>query len=189
MSIAQAFNEITEAQGGAPSSSGSIASAIDALNDTLAGSDQPGAATIEDAVRLLGQHIGGGPAPSGTIEITENGEGIDVASYAYADVSVSGGGDLPDYVFLMVANYEDETWTLPNTAGEIRTAIDSPNNKTVVLLKPPTDQHDVYYSVLGLVSTYTSEGYEFNFSGVSSTGSLLDESYWAETLDGYPMFD
>ena len=31
-------------------------------------------------------------APSGTIEITENSEGIDVAQYAYADVNVSGGG-------------------------------------------------------------------------------------------------
>lgn len=33
-----------------------------------------------------------GDAPTGTIEITENGEGIDVSSYAYADVNVSGGG-------------------------------------------------------------------------------------------------
>ena len=32
--------------------------------------------------------------PTGTIEITENGEGIDVSEYAYADVNVSGGGDL-----------------------------------------------------------------------------------------------
>lgn len=32
-----------------------------------------------------------GSTPTGTIEITENGEGIDVSSYAYADVNVSGG--------------------------------------------------------------------------------------------------
>lgn len=91
MTIAQAFNEITLAQGGTPSKGGTIAGAIDALNDTLAGSDQPSANTIEGAIRLLGSHIGGGVAPSGTIEITENGEGIDVAQYAYADVNVSGG--------------------------------------------------------------------------------------------------
>lgn len=92
MTIAQAFNEITIAQGGTPSTGGTITGAIDALNDTLAGSDQPSANTIEGAIRLLGAHIGGGVAPSGTIEITENGEGIDVAQYAYADVNVSGGG-------------------------------------------------------------------------------------------------
>ena len=34
----------------------------------------------------------GGTTPTGTITITENGEGIDVADYAYADVNVSGGG-------------------------------------------------------------------------------------------------
>lgn len=90
MTIADAFNEITIAQGGTPNYSGTIASAIDALNDALAGSDQPAETTIEGAVRLLGQHIGG--SVSGTIEITENGEGIDVAQYAYADVNVSGGG-------------------------------------------------------------------------------------------------
>jgi hypothetical protein len=92
MTIAQAFNDITVAQGGTPSKGGTITGAIDALNDTLAGSDQKPAQTIEGAIRLLGAHIGGGVAPSGTIEITENGEGIDVAQYAYADVSVSGGG-------------------------------------------------------------------------------------------------
>jgi len=91
MTIAQAFNDITLAQGGTPNAGGTIAGAIDALNDTLAGSDQPSASTIEGAIRLLGEHIGGGVAPSGTIEITENGEGIDVAQYAYADVNVAGG--------------------------------------------------------------------------------------------------
>ena len=35
--------------------------------------------------------------PSGTIEITENGEGIDVSEYAYADVNVSGGVDYPTF--------------------------------------------------------------------------------------------
>lgn len=39
MSIASAFNEITVAQGGTASKTGSIAGAIDKLNDVLAGSD------------------------------------------------------------------------------------------------------------------------------------------------------
>ena len=42
----------------------------------------------------------GGSTPTGTIKITENGEGIDVSEYAYADVNVSGGGggfDIPTF--------------------------------------------------------------------------------------------
>lgn len=35
-----------------------------------------------------------GSTPTGTIYITENGEGIDVSSYATADVNVSGGSSL-----------------------------------------------------------------------------------------------
>lgn len=65
MTIAQAFNEIAVAQGGTAAKSGAITAAIDALNDALAGSDQPQAKTIEQAVRLLGEHIGGGGASIG----------------------------------------------------------------------------------------------------------------------------
>ena len=100
MTIADAFNEIAAAQGGEPNYSGTIAAAIDAVNDALAGSDQPSAQTIEGAVRLLGQHIGG--SVSGTIEITENGEGVDVAQYAYADVNVSGGGSFGPLQFVVL---------------------------------------------------------------------------------------
>lgn len=69
MTIAGEFNKITEAQGGTPSTSGTIVGAIDALNDTLAGSDQPAALTIEGAVRLLGQHIGGGGGNFGSLQL------------------------------------------------------------------------------------------------------------------------
>jgi hypothetical protein len=60
MTIASAFNDIAAAQGGTASKNGTISGAIDALNDALAGSDQQQASTIEGAVRLLGEHIGGG---------------------------------------------------------------------------------------------------------------------------------
>ena len=60
MTIASAFNDIAVSQGGTAAKSGSITAAIDALNDALAGSDQPQAKTIEASVRLLGEHIGGG---------------------------------------------------------------------------------------------------------------------------------
>ena len=60
MTIQSAFNEITETLGGTPSADGTITGAIDALNDTLAGSDQKRGSSIEDGVRLLGEHIGSG---------------------------------------------------------------------------------------------------------------------------------
>lgn len=60
MTIAKAINDIAAAQGGTPAKPATIAGAIDALNDALAGSDQKAARTIEDAVVLLGEHIGGG---------------------------------------------------------------------------------------------------------------------------------
>ena len=69
MTIADAFNEIAVAQGGTPNYSGTIAAAIDALNDALAGSDQPAAQTIEGAVRLLGEHIGGGGGNFGSLQL------------------------------------------------------------------------------------------------------------------------
>ncbi len=64
MTIASAFNEIAVAQGGTAAKSGAITAAIDALNDALAGSDQPQAKTIEQPARLLGEHIGGGGGSS-----------------------------------------------------------------------------------------------------------------------------
>ena len=54
----------------------------------------------------------GGSTPTGTIEITENGEGIDVSSYAYADVNVSGGGDV------VIFTYDDD-WSCNKTFNEV----------------------------------------------------------------------
>lgn len=82
MTIAQAFNDIAIAQGGTPSTSGTIAGAIDALNDALAGSDQASAQTIEDAVRLLGQNIGGGGG-SYNIYCIDSNTGDPITSIAY----------------------------------------------------------------------------------------------------------
>lgn len=91
MTIAQAFNEITVAQGGTASTSGTIAGAIDALNDALAGSDQQAAQSIESAVRLLGAHIGGGGS-SVTVEplsVTENDTYTAPEGKAYSPVTVN----------------------------------------------------------------------------------------------------
>lgn len=97
MTIAQAFNEIAVAQGGTASTSGTIAVAIDALNDALAGSDQQAAQTIEDAVRLLGQNIGGGGGSSfGSLQyvaLEYDLPTVDGEPYGAADIySISSGG-------------------------------------------------------------------------------------------------
>ena len=90
MTIAQAFNEIAVAQGGTPSTRGTIAGAIDALNDALAGSDQASAQTIEDAVRLLGQNIGGGSSVTvKSLTATENKTYTAPEGKAYSPVTVN----------------------------------------------------------------------------------------------------
>lgn len=60
MTIADAFNDIAVEQGGQADISGTIAGAVDALTDALAGSDVAQGATIEDGVRALGEYISGG---------------------------------------------------------------------------------------------------------------------------------
>lgn len=81
MTIAKAINDIAAAQGGTPARPATIAGAIDALNDALAGSDQKAARTIEDAVMLLGEHIGGGGGGTEHVitcyQATEDGEGFE----------------------------------------------------------------------------------------------------------------
>ena len=173
MTIAQAFDEITVQHGGTASKSGSIASAIDALNDALAGSDQQAAQDIEGAVRLLGQHIGGGSA-SGTISITENGE-YDVSAYATADVEVSGGSlDIGNPVLVMysdtapVVGNVDLSGGFGNLPGEVLDiAIGN-----VSVLTPDAEYYLQYASGLtfliaaagGLVSAYdctVDENYQY----------------------------
>lgn len=71
---------------------GSVNTALDILADALAGQDVEVPMTQQGAILALAQYVDGMVKPEGTITITENGEGIDVAQYATADVSVSGGG-------------------------------------------------------------------------------------------------
>ena len=66
---------------------------------------------------LNGTSYSVGSAPSGTIEITANGTGIDVAQYRYADVSVSGGVGFPKTTFT-IHNADENILTL-NTVGQV----------------------------------------------------------------------
>ena len=117
MTIASAFNDITVKLGGTPSTSGTVASAIDALNDVLAGSDQPAAQTIEGAVALLGEHISGGS--SVTVEAltaTENKTYTAPEGKAYSPVTVnvpSGSSDFSTATATIVNT--GETPVLPLT--------------------------------------------------------------------------
>lgn len=91
-SITEQIVSLATALGATASGNYTISSAIDLLADTLAGSDQSQQATIAAALGELSGKIA--KVPSGTISITENGEGIDVSSYATADVAVSGGASV-----------------------------------------------------------------------------------------------
>lgn len=79
---------------------GSVNRALDVLADVLAEQDVQVPQTDAGAILALAQYASGMVKPEGTIAITENGEGIDVAQYATADVSVSGGGAQTTDVYL-----------------------------------------------------------------------------------------
>jgi hypothetical protein len=98
MTIADAFNDITVANGGTPDTSGTIAGAIDKLADTLAGEDLPERATIEESVAVLGQYIAGGGEPrTYTLYTSGTGVGInggEVQSYSQENPGTVSTGDV-----------------------------------------------------------------------------------------------
>ena len=90
MTIASAFNEIAVANGGQADTSGTIAGAVDALTDALAGSDVAQGATIEDGVRVLGEYIGGGGGGgSQIVDVYTSFDGIDWPAPTIEGVAVT----------------------------------------------------------------------------------------------------
>lgn len=169
MTIAQAFNEITVAQGGTPNGGGTITGAIDALNDTLAGSDQAQGRTIEDAVRLLGQHIGVGS--SVTVEAltaTENKTYTAPEGKAYSPVivNVSGGGENFNHATMPVIAEDENFDPIPSEVD-----IDTLNYK---------DSEGNYISIDFTTTTYTyDDGYITPFE----TTAIV-----ADLPVGYPIY-
>lgn len=100
--ITDSLDAITKALGGTPNDSNLI---VDKLDD-IAGVAEP--------------------KPTGNIELTENGENIDIAQYATATVSVSGGGDSAPFPYVTIhivnedadadlyASYRDSGYYLGN---------------------------------------------------------------------------
>ena len=106
MTIAKAINDIAAAQGGTPARPATIAGAIDALNDALAGSDQQAARTIEDAVVLLGEHIGGGGGDSDYFTVNLNiGDGTLDKTWNEISAAVTDGK-----IVLLKIEYGDEVY-------------------------------------------------------------------------------
>lgn len=88
--IIDSLDSITKAYGGTPNDSTLIVDKLDDIYNNIS------------------------PAVSGNIEITENGENINVAPYATATVNVSGGGDISlKYMTFNLVNNYDEPVALP----------------------------------------------------------------------------
>lgn len=133
-SITDQIVSLATSLGATASGSYTIASAIDLLADTLAGSDQEQRATIAGALGELSGKIS--RVPSGTISITENGEGIDVSAYATADVSVSGGASVGGLVPIYMGSTTPQVGDRLYDSNDISSLYlgDSP------IMETPTDQ-------------------------------------------------
>lgn len=165
MTIVQALNEIAVAQGGTASKGGSIAEAIDALNDALAGSDQDAASTIEGAIRLLGQHIGSGGGEATTEvylwNLTEDETLIQVAPAGVKYLSGYSGGD--------------QVWTVAQAeaiTGEL-SGIPVKGVKATVPTGAVLDvTFDGSYTTSSAITFYSDSTLDFNVGNVSGMVGL-----------------
>ena len=121
-----------------------------------------------------------GSGVSGNIEITENGENINVAPYATATVNVSGGTSYTELEF--IDNTVDEVYESVLTVSEILTASASGTlgfMKTDTVLVGATDlPSDIPY-VIGVIyenedvpGTYDVMCYPTKFTGLNGKGEF-----------------
>lgn len=150
---------------------GTVNGAIDVLADVLAESDVQVPQTNAGAILALAQYASGMLKPEGTITITENGEGIDVAQYATADVSVSGGGGGNTVEVRIYEVYGEQAlttayFTAKNSAGESITPIlhEDGNNSYFTI--------EVDAGNVVTLENVDGSGYSFN---AGTTAYALDE--------------
>ena len=187
MTIASAFNEIAVAQGGTADKTGTITGAVDALNDALAGSDQAQGRTIEDAVRLLGQHIGGGSSVTvESLTATENKTYTAPSGKAYSPVTVnvSGGGTSTHDI---ICYYVDSvTFEIAEISGRVySTYLDNENYEYVPTetLVTSANAGDVLHAHL-----YTEQGYEVSLVPLAY-GTFNDDAPMKCVMIGNPEPD
>lgn len=128
---------------------GSVNKALDVLADVLAESDVQVPQTNAGAILALAQYAGGMVKPEGAITITENGTGIDVAQYATADVSVSGGGSTITDVYLWNGSAGENANVLPNSVSYLNSFDGEEYAYTQLQIEPITteDDGDTFYGV------------------------------------------
>lgn len=148
---------------------GSVNKALDVLADVLADSDVQVPQTNAGAILALAQYASGMVKPEGTITITENGTGIDVAQYAAADVSVSGGGSTVELTIYEV--YNDQPLSTAYFTAE-----DSSGNQLTVT--PHTNEDGSWFTVeavagnIVVLNNIENSGYNFDYQ---SSGYMLDD--------------
>ena len=163
--IIDSLDSITKAYGGTPNDSTLIVDKLDDIYNNIE------------------------PAVSGNIEITENGENINVAPYATATVNVAGGGGTPTEVvyisgtFTPVYSAEAQAYiVIIETPAVIAQPMNdlfvlTVGNKTEnVIIAPDTDQ------IPGAILPLEPESPDYSFSGVmplaigSSTAIIAPDS-------------
>ena len=151
-----------------------IASALDALNDKLAGSDQQASQTIEGMIYRIIENIdaGGGSIPiasADTLGGIKVGENLSITEGGVLSASGGGGGGL---VCNATYDAETEVYTLNKTAGEIVEAIGAGNSVWII-----TPQEG--YDETSFVNRYVLAGQYYFFYDYSN-------EYGAASLDDYP---
>ena len=128
--------------------------------------------------QVLASVVGGGEEPTGTITITENGTGINVAQYATADVAVPSSA--PGYAEITLTNGTQKTIYAPKLvfANGLFTQNDSQpviiskaTNKTIVLPFISSENRGLYTSFI-IKAASSSDDWSGGLSATTNHGTV-----------------